>query len=230
MIFELRYVEEVVFPKLEAIKKAHFGWHPDEPVILHRKELVTQKPPFESLADPAKREAFDRDILGLLTELEYTLISVTIDKLDHKNRYNTWRFDPYHYCLRVMLERYVPFLEKHSASGDVMAESRGGKEDRRLKDSFEELVLEGTDFVTPQRFLSALTSRQLKVKPKSSNISGLQIADLLAHPSFRSMLSDQEGSPIEALFGKQIVDILIAKKYHRSYFGRIEGYGKKWLP
>jgi hypothetical protein len=230
VIFELGYVNAVVFPKVEELKKTYFGSHPDEPIILHRKEVMNGKFPFQALKDPATREAFDRDILALLSELDYTLITVAIDKLDHKNRYTAWRFDPYHYCLRVMLERFVPFLEKHNAKGDVMAESRAGKEDIRLKENFERLILEGTDFVAPQRFLSALTSRQLKVKPKSSNISGLQIADLLAHPSFRSMLTDQDSSQVVAPFGKEIVDILIAQKYHRSQSGQIAGYGKKWLP
>jgi hypothetical protein len=31
-------------------------------------------------------------------------------------------------------------------------------------------------------FQSALTSSELKLKPKSANISGLQLADLLGHP------------------------------------------------
>ena len=48
--------------------------------------------------------------------------------------YRTWRYDPYHYCLAVMLERYVLFLERTKGIGDIMAESRGGKEDNRLKD------------------------------------------------------------------------------------------------
>ena len=100
----------------------------------------------------------------------------------------------------------------------------------RLKKSFEELILQGSEFVTPQRFLSALTSRQLKVKPKSNNIAGLQIADLLAHPSFRSMLAERDGAAMTAPFGGRIVEILKHSKYHRSKSGRIDGYGRKWLP
>ncbi|HEY5814166.1 MAG TPA: DUF3800 domain-containing protein, partial [Terrimicrobiaceae bacterium] len=137
---------------------------------------------------------------------------------------------PYHYCLRVMIERYVPWLEERGARGDVLAESRGGKEDRRLKESFEQLVLRGTDYVSPQRFLSALTSSQLKMKTKANNIAGLQIADLMAHPSYRSMVAEREGQSMTAPFGQQIVEILTEKKYHRSKTARIEGYGRKWLP
>ncbi len=35
------------------------------------------------------------------------------------------------------------------------------------------------------KFAKNLTSKQLKVKPKSHNITGLPIADLIAHPSFK---------------------------------------------
>jgi hypothetical protein len=64
-----------------------------------------------------------------------------------------------------------------------MAESGGGKEDKRLEASFPKLWKEGTEYISPERFHSVLTSKQLKVKPKSNNISGLQIVDIIAHPS-----------------------------------------------
>jgi hypothetical protein len=53
-----------------------------------------------------------------------------------------------------------------------MAESRGGKEDRRLKAAYERLWEQGTDFVPPDQFQRALTSKQLKMKTKANNIAG----------------------------------------------------------
>ena len=55
VILELEYVAQAVFPALEDLKQRYFGSHPDDPVILHRKELVNKKPPFESLLAPATR-------------------------------------------------------------------------------------------------------------------------------------------------------------------------------
>ena len=46
----------------------------------------------------------------------------------------------------ILLERYIFFLENEGAQGDVMAESRGGKEDMRLKKSFSRLYNEETQF------------------------------------------------------------------------------------
>lgn len=107
-----------------------------------------------------------------------------------------------------------------------MAESRGGKEDMRLKKSFERLWKEGTPYVPPEQFQRSLTSRQLKVKPKTANVSGLQLADLLAHPSRCEILDEQNllGRPL-APFAKEIVRLLL-DKYDQEE-GRM--FGKKFL-
>ena len=107
-----------------------------------------------------------------------------------------------------------------------MAESRGGKEDKRLKASFLKLWNEGTPFVTPERFHEVFTSKQLKVKPKANNISGLQLSDLIAHPSRNEILHENNllERPI-APFAKRIITVLQKKYYQQG--GRI--YGKKSL-
>ena len=230
VIFELDYVRATVFPMLEALKERYFASHPDDPVILHRKELVSRRPPFVALRERVTEQAFNHDILHLLTDLDYTVITAVIDKLAHQNRYQTWRFDPYHYCHTVLVERYVSWLQACNGHGDVMAESRGGKEDRRLKDSFERLYAEGSDYVKPELFQSRLTSRQLKVKAKSNNIAGLQIADLIAHPSYRATLARRARQSLPDNFGGQVAEILERDKYYRDSRGRFEGWGRKWLP
>ena len=230
IILELGYVQSRVFPEFESLKQHFFNSHPDDPIILHRKELVNKKPPFDSLHDPKTEQSFNNHLLGLLTDLEYTAITVVIDKLEHNSRYSTWRFDPYHYCLTVLVERYVLWLHNNNSYGDVMAESRGGKEDRRLKDSFERVFEKGSDFIQHEIFTTHLTSRQLKVKPKSNNIVGLQLADLIAHPSFRAALARHNNESLPDNFGGQIAQILEASKLLRSPTGKIDGWGRKWLP
>jgi hypothetical protein len=230
VILELGYVDEVVHGQLEDLKRRFFGSHADEPVILHRKELVNRKPPFETLRNPETEAKFNLELLRLLREFEYTVITTVFDKLEHQQRYQAWRFDPYHYCLDVILERYVMWLQRRNAPGDVMAESRGRKEDLRLMTSFENVHRKGTGFVDAELFAAALTSRQLKVKSKANNISGLQVADLLAHPSFKAARARLAGEPLPANFGGEIARILLDAKYDRSGGGTIDGWGIKWLP
>ena len=96
-----------------------------------------------------------------------------IDKRAHRDQYQIWHYHPYHYCLSVMLERFVLFLHYGKHSGDVMVESRGGAEDGKLKESYRRLYERGTDHIPPTRWQACLSSGELKVKPKNANIAGL---------------------------------------------------------
>lgn len=110
MILDLEYVRKVVNPQVEDLKRRFFQSHPDDPLILHRSELVNQKPPFDAVLDPDIRADFDIALMALLQDLEYVVITAVIDKLEHLNRYHSWVYDPYHYCLTVILERYANWL------------------------------------------------------------------------------------------------------------------------
>jgi hypothetical protein len=226
IIVNLDYVRRILHPEMEQLKSDYFHSHPDDPVIFHRKELLNAKQPFEVLRDPETRARFDRELLGFLENWRYTVISVCLDKKAHKDTYRVWRYDPYHYCLALLLERFTFFLEQTTGRGDVMAESRGGKEDTRLKKSFSRLWNEGTEYMGPDRFHHVFTSKQLKVKPKSNNISGLQLADLVAHPSRNEILAENSllDRPL-APFASKIVQILQRKYYQHE--GRI--FGKKFI-
>jgi hypothetical protein len=226
VIVELGYVDRTLFPQMEAMKARYFGSHPDDPVVLHRKEMLNARPPFHALSQPTVRQQFDQELLHLLGEWDYTAITVCLDKKRHKETYTTWRYDPYHYCLAVLLERFVFFLGRKHCEGDVMAESRGGREDRRLKDSFARLWERGTDWVDPGQLQERLTSKQLKIKTKGNNIAGLQLADLIAHPSRHDILWEHRlvAAP-PAPFGSRIIAILQTKYDQQA--GRV--FGKKLL-
>ncbi len=223
VVISLDDVRETVQPQMEALKRKFFGSHPDEPVVFHRKEILNARPPFQALQDPEVRRRFDDELLALLGAWEYTVISVCLDKKRHKETYTVWRYDPYHYCLAVVLERLVFFLNRRGSRGDALAESRGGKEDRRLKAAYERFWAQGTDFVGPEQFQRALSSKQLKIKTKANNIAGLQLADLIAHPSRSEILREQGLSERELPpFAARVIQIL-QKKYDRQgerFFGR----------
>lgn len=232
VILDLAYIDCTVHPEMEELKRSFFDHHADDPVIFHRKEMVNRLGRFRVLKDPDVEAAFNERLLAVLRNWEYTVITVLLDKREHRDKYQAWKYDPYHYCLAVLLERFLFFLTRLGARGDVMIESRGSKLDRRLKDSFTALVEKGSDFVESTRFSERLTSGEIKVKPKQANIAGLQLADLVAHPSRRDAMRTfglfaavQER---ERPFGEQISAIL-QDKYER-YRGNIAGSGLKKLP
>jgi len=226
VICDLNYVANVLQPEMEDCKRKFFGAHPDDPIIFHRKEMLNAKPPFQALKDNDLRQQFDVELLRLLEHWEYTVITVCIDKKNHKETYSTWRYDPYHYCLVALLERFTLFLRRRSARGDLLAESRGGKEDRRLKDSFARLWANGTEYMSPEELQQVLTSKQMKVKTKANNIAGLQLSDLIAHPSRNEILEEQQllGRPMPP-FAQKIIRVLQSKYDQRS--GRV--FGKKFI-
>ena len=216
VIIDLGHVRDKIHPEIEELKRSYFASHPDEPVILHRKELVNQRHPFQALKDPRVREDFDRDLLTHLREWEYGIITVCIDKKAQAETYRSEEIHPYHYCMSVLLEEFAFWLIRRNALGDVMAESRGGKDDLRLKREFRDLWENGTQSVEPSQYRSSLTSRELKVRPKTANITGLQLADLIAHPSRNEILHEQGllGRSL-APFARKVVEIL-ADRYDRN--------------
>lgn len=231
VIITLEHIATIVHPELEGLKQTFFSSHPDEPIIFHRREMSRRLHPFSSLREPEVETAFNEYWLSCLNRWDYKVITVTIDKYELLNRYKVWRYHPYHYCLHVLLERYVMYLESLHSQGDVMAEARGRNEDKKLKDSFSRIHDQGTSYISMQRFKNSLTSKEIKLKEKPFNIAGLQIADSLAHPAFRHHLEVQQGQSQKGEFTAQIVDILRRNKFIReASSGKIEGWGMKWLP
>ena len=110
VVISLDHERDVVHPMIEDLKNRYFGSHPDQPVVFHRKELVNRKWPFQALRDPRVEEAFNAELLSLVRDLEYVVITAVIDKFAHLAQYHQWAKDPYHYCLSVLMERYVMWL------------------------------------------------------------------------------------------------------------------------
>jgi hypothetical protein len=66
---------------LEDLKQRHSPHSPDEPVILHRKEIIGGSGPFWHLRDQAVRARFDDDLCALVAGADFLLVGVCIDKL-----------------------------------------------------------------------------------------------------------------------------------------------------
>jgi hypothetical protein len=170
-------------------------------------------------------------MLELIEGLPYIANTVTIDKAEHFERYKAWHFDPYHYCLRCLIERYVLWLDRQEWQGDVAAEPRFRKVDKKVKASFQRIWEGGTENVPARLMQSRLTSREIKFFPKPRNVATMQLCDLIAHPSFRAMRRTREGRAVPNDYGGKIAKILESKKLARHpVSGMIDGWGRKWLP
>ncbi len=108
-----------------------------------------------------------------------------------------------------------------------MAESRGGKEDRLLKESYADVHANGVWMDRAAHFQHALTSKELKIKPKLANLSGLQLADLLGHPCRQDILREYEETTENAApFAARLLEGVSGKFNTHIYDGTVKGYGK----
>lgn len=211
---------------LEDLKARHLPHHPDEPVVLHREDMVNARRVFKSFQDERKRAAFDSELLSVIGSADFLATAVIIDKLRLLDKYGETAAHPYHLALGFLLQRYTGYLNHIGRCGDVIAEARGGVEDRLLADSFDRVFQRGV-WMTPARtFQAALTSSQLKLKHKGENIAGLQLSDLLGHPVKQWALI-QEGllQGNLAAFAQRLVTVIEPKLNRQLYRNRISGYG-----
>ncbi|HUI87372.1 MAG TPA: DUF3800 domain-containing protein [Anaerolineales bacterium] len=217
-------------PDFEAFKQKHFPHNPDDPVIFVRSKIVSKYGAFWRLKDKNKRDAFNEELLQFIEGHNFMVIAVVIDKKTHLDSYGIAAYHPYHFCVAAMMERYCGWLDRLGRMGDAMAESRAG-EDKFLKEAFRHLYCNGTYFHRPPFFQKGLTSAEIKLKCKDANIAGLQLADLLAHPCKEEILI-QKGliTDIRGDFTKKFREVIEKKYNHHFYSGRIDGYGKVFLP
>jgi hypothetical protein len=212
---------------LERLKERHFHHHPDNPVILHRDDIINARNAFKTLQSKKKRDEFDADLLECIQSASFRVFAVVIDKSILRTTYGGSAAHPYHLGLGFLMQRFAGFLNHINRVGDIMAEARGGTEDLLLQESFTRVYEHGVWGVTTSgTFQSALSSRQLKLRMKKANISGLQLADLLGHPTKMWVLRhygliSEELAP----FAKRIMEITEHKFNRQLYDGRTEGYG-----
>lgn len=201
---------------------------PDDLPVLHRAEIIRKAGAFAKLNDSKIESEFNEIFLGLLRDMNYCLCSVVLDKKTHLQRYGDSALHPYHYGLNMLLERYSFHLETNGGRGDVMAEARAKDEDRALASEYTRFYESGTYYRKPSAIQRVLTSRELKLKPKTKLIAGLEFADLLALEMKLDTLHTFGTIPelTNDNFCKTIIEN-IQPKYYQSEVGRLRGYGKK---
>lgn len=215
---------------LESFKQRHVPHNPDDPVVLHREDIINRRRSFWRLRDPSAAEAFDLELLELLRHAQFRVCAVVIDKKRLHDQYAV-PAHPYHLAMGFLLQRFAGYLNHVNRRGDVMAESRGGQEDRLLKDSYQRVYERGAWMVRAPFFQRALTTRELKLKSKSANIAGLQLADLLAHPVRQAILVEKAcvAGPVGP-FAQKLLPVIDSKFNRHLYQGQVWGYGKVLFP
>jgi len=201
---EYEYYRVNLQPRLELLKQTHFPHNPDEPIILHREDIYHRRHCFGVLCDDECNSKWEKGFIDFMDESDLHLFVVVIDKNKHKETYGHSAIHPYNLCMTFLLERFRGFLNRSNAKGDAMAEARGKKEDRELANVYRYIWENGTYYHNARGFQNVLTTQRLKLKRKSANIAGLQIADLIAHPAKMHLLESSGAITWDTCFGKTI--------------------------
>lgn len=219
---------------LEKFKRDIFGPRPDKPVILHRSDIINRKGPFGILCNPELRGKFDAGLLKIVARAQFTMVCVVHDKKKSLST-NHPNFHPYHYCISLLMDRYIDWLYLNNSVGDVMAENRGKVEDGILEGEYHRgyeevsriLHEENQKFNYDPRPMP-LTSKDLKIQTKAANIAGLQLADLLAHPVKQTFLMEKDliKKDEKDRFGPRMYAAAETKFDKSDLTGTVEGFGK----
>lgn len=236
--FEVRYHRDCFQPQLEQFKRAHLPYDPNDPPVLHKRDIIRKQKHFSVLKDRSAQQAFDTALLRLLAEAQFCVFSVVVDKGAIVGGYREQCPNLYHYAMAGLVARYSGWLKYVAhGKGDVLAEARYPKADRSLKAAFTDIYLNGTVNYPGPRPLKgttiqqSITTKQIKLKAKERNIAGLQIADLLTHCCTVDILHAFCCIPPSlGPFERRLLPI-VQQKYNRrvSQEDMINGYGRVFI-
>jgi hypothetical protein len=159
----------------------------DDPKI-HEPDLRKYSKRFRRNTDDERSEV-DTSLKSLLEGLDFHCIAAVVDLAAFGSLHPTGRVDDflpqscYLMAIDFVMERFVHFLQRfgQDARGHVFAESRGPKEDVLVNYEYVRLQKEGTQFISESDFRYQLRP-YIEFHRKSSNNSGLQVADIAARP------------------------------------------------
>lgn len=224
------YARDVAVPQMAKLKSNIFQHDPENHIIFHRKEIMQKKGPFGILQDAEKCLAFDTELIKYLNDVEYSVVTVVLDKKGMLNQPHWRDKHPYHYLMGIIIEKYAQWLQRKNSQGDIMPEKRHGRKDTDLQRAYEIVRNTGTYYVPASRIKDRIPSTQLKFRAKRDNVAGLQICDLIAYPS-HCYVQYLQGHTIKlGPFSEKVISLLTQAKYDRSGTGRLKGYGIKYLP
>ena len=212
-LFQKAVYVEKVGPALQKLKLKYWG-HDEQ--VLHEHEIRKPNKDYHFLFNREVRNDFIRDVGDLVEGLDFLLVATVIRKNEFSKQY-TLPANPYELAMQFGLERVFQELSSRGHSDKrthVIVEKRGDKEDKELELAFRRIV-DGSNG------LSKKMPMDLVMIPKSSNSTGLQIADLVARPVGIKVLRPAQPN--------RAYDIVV-KKFRKSPAGEIKGWGLKVFP
>jgi Protein of unknown function (DUF3800) len=206
------YIERIV----PAIQRLKFEFWGHDAVVLHAHEIRKSEGDFRILLNADTRANFFDRLNDVVKAAEFTIIASVIDKKRHAEKY-TQPGDPYEISLAFCMERaqrYLLNVGQADRTTHVQVECRGRVEDAKLELEFRR-ICDG------QNMIGRMPNFEIRFTDKKHNSTGLQLADLVAHPIGRHVVN-----PAQTNRAYEILE----PKFRRGPAGRVQGFGLKIFP
>lgn len=176
----------IVSPLFKHLKLNFFG---HDLTVLHTREIRKSQNEFSILLNENTRIGFFNYLNQIMEQIPVTIVSSVIDKLEFK-KMNSEFSNPYHVALGFCLEELMLFFREEEQGRKktfLIVEERGKEEDRQLYSVFQTVV-------NGKNSLNMRIPMQLRFANKQTNVIGLQVADLVAHPIGRHVMNPDQGN------------------------------------
>ena len=170
-------------------------------VCLHSREIRRKMNPFD--IHLINYDSFMLDISSLIKNLEYTIISVTIDKENYLLKH--YNFHIYNTAMCFLMQRYIYYMNNNSR-GSIMLEARGKDEDFILLNEMKNIIFNtGIKDISPKELQSKISG--IYFNPKwnkkyDGTFSGLEIADLTSYPIHKYIRNNKKDKAFEIIESK----------------------------
>ncbi len=186
------YFTDVV-PEISKLKFKYWG---HDLVVLHARDIRKASGDFSFLINPKHREAFFGDLNDLMSQLPFSIIPVVIDKRKLKIPFPQNVYFSALFQSLSLLRSFLSERTQQQTLTHLIFEERGKHEDSELSAYFMK-ALYNLDFHKHHLHL------KMNFASKKMASTGLQIADLTAHPIGRHFLkSDQTNRSYEIIHDK----------------------------
>ena len=150
-------------------------------VCFHSREIRRKVDAFD--INLINYDNFMNDISNLIKELNYKIISITINKENYLLKH--YQFNVYNTAMCFLLQRFI-YVMPYNAKGLIMLEARGKDEDYILLDEMKHIIFEtGIKNVSStelQNKIFVIYFNPKWNKKYDDTFSGLEIADLSSYP------------------------------------------------
>ena len=182
-VIENNHYSREMVPTIKGLKRKIF--HKD--VVFHRYKICQRKEDFSRLKTQENVDAFVREFSSYVEQSHIKILLSAINKSDYYRTYGKKRIDAYlpkdiySVIFTFTIERFVLFLIENETNGQIIAESRGKKEDQTIQYWYSKMLYNGTQFIRDWQFRAVLPNA-IEFRKKEENFEGLQISDWIASP------------------------------------------------